>query len=276
MDLHSIYHYETKYKEYKITGDARIAIFSDLHIPFFDIFALELAIDWVREIYKPTHIILNGDTFDGYSISRHEKSENIPFETEVKATKEFFRQLRGDFPKAVILAGSGNHEDMRIKNNVNANSPHLSAYALEGVHAALGLSEYNIIRLPTDYLIRTAKTGIVHGDMFKGGGGANPAQSIMNLLNHKITPLSRHTGVKWWLNSGLDNLIFGHFHRISKAIRADRNGLMEFHSSGCFQDLRPSYMSSNLWRHGFITLDVKGKNEVITPYEADGEVINAS
>lgn len=270
MELNNIYNYHHQYKEYTISGDARIAILSDLHIPFFDYLSVELSIEYIKNIYKPTHIILNGDTFDGYSISRHEKTHNIPFESEVKATREFFRQLRNEFMDVTILAGSGNHEDKRIENNINANSPQLSAYALDGVHTALGLHEYNIIRLPTNYLVRAGNTGIMHGDIFKGSGGIKPSATIMKFLIPDNNRQRR--GMKWWMDSKLNNLIFGHFHRISRSVAIDRLGIMEFHSSGCLTDLRPEYMPMNHWSNGFVTLDIVGSSDKILQYEINNGV----
>ena len=52
-------------------GEGRYAIIQDLHIPYHDADATEVALAWL-EPQQPTHLILNGDVADFFAVSKWE------------------------------------------------------------------------------------------------------------------------------------------------------------------------------------------------------------
>jgi len=59
---------EAKYEPY-ILKAKKLAVLSDIHVPYHSISALECALDKIYE-EKPDAILLNGDTVDFYGLSR--------------------------------------------------------------------------------------------------------------------------------------------------------------------------------------------------------------
>jgi hypothetical protein len=89
----------------------KIAILSDIHLPYYDKKALDSALKTSFN-FSPDCIILNGDILDAYHLSTFEKDpKKRSFSYELSMLKSFFEQLRSKFPKARIIYKSGNHDD---------------------------------------------------------------------------------------------------------------------------------------------------------------------
>jgi len=89
----------------------KIGILSDIHVPFHSVEAVVCAIKRLRE-EKIDCLYLNGDTFDFYSISRHEKEKDLrDFPKEIEMCRNFLQKLRDLFPNIPIYFKAGNHEN---------------------------------------------------------------------------------------------------------------------------------------------------------------------
>ena len=111
--------YAKKRQHIDVKG-SKILVLSDVHIPYHDVEALTLAIDFgIQE--KCDTIILNGDALDCHMISDFVKDpKKRKFSEELYAMRTFLFELRQAFPNATIYYKEGNHEErywryMRVK-----------------------------------------------------------------------------------------------------------------------------------------------------------------
>jgi predicted phosphodiesterase len=90
-------------------GCDNILLISDLHIPYHDIDAITLALDYGKE-NKVNTIFINGDLIDNHQVSRFESDpRKRSVKQEFDATKSFLVSLRSAFPDASIYWLKGNH-----------------------------------------------------------------------------------------------------------------------------------------------------------------------
>ena len=86
-----------------------ILLISDLHIPYHDIDAITVALNYGKE-HKVNTIFINGDLIDNAQVSRFEKDmKKRSVKQEFDATKQFLVSLRKAFPDASIYWLKGNH-----------------------------------------------------------------------------------------------------------------------------------------------------------------------
>jgi len=102
---------ESVYSAFKLPKSANdILLLSDIHVPYHNIEALTLALQYGLE-HKVNTIILNGDLIDFYAISRFEKDpRKRDLANEVNTCREFLTVLRKLFPTQEIYFKCGNHD----------------------------------------------------------------------------------------------------------------------------------------------------------------------
>ena len=99
---------EAKYEPY-ILKAKKLAVLSDIHVPYHSISALECALDKISE-EKPDAILLNGDTVDFYGLSRFMKDpRKRSVAHELQALNEFLDVLQQFGAK--IIYKLGNHDE---------------------------------------------------------------------------------------------------------------------------------------------------------------------
>jgi predicted phosphodiesterase len=221
------------WKALQIGGPNKTLILADVHIPFHDPEALELALEYGAK-QNPTIILLNGDIVDHYALSRWEKNPEFrKFPEEVSATIYFLSGLRKRFPKARIIFKHGNHEErfemyMRMK-----------AIDLLGIPAFDWKNVYDLdkneIELVTQKRpIRLGKLNVIHGHeyIFSISNPVNPARGMY--LKAKA------------------HVLGGHFHQTSEHSENNlEQSVISAWSTGCLCDLHPEYRPLNMWNHGF-------------------------
>ncbi len=105
--------------------DGTILIGSDAHIWPGELDTIKRGFLWACKALKPTHIIANGDWFDGASISRH---PSIGWETkpsvvqELEAVKDFTHKVEKAAKGAKKYWTLGNH-DMRLESRLAHQAP---------------------------------------------------------------------------------------------------------------------------------------------------------
>ncbi|NCX94489.1 MAG: hypothetical protein EBX40_07420, partial [Gammaproteobacteria bacterium] len=100
---------EKEYVPHVIEGPQRIAALFDVHCPYHSIEALTAALEWLQE-QEPTTLLIGGDFFDFYGLSRFMKDPDKRSPAEeirigVELLKALFTALQ---PKSVIFK-MGNH-----------------------------------------------------------------------------------------------------------------------------------------------------------------------
>lgn len=220
--------------------EKRVAIFSDIHFPYYDKTALNSAVKHTK-IINPTCIVLNGDIIDCYHLSNFEKDpRKRKFSYELDMLKGFFLQLRKLFPNVRIIYKLGNHEE-RYERLILQRVPEFIDLEMFQFENVIKAREVGIEVVTNKRLIRCGHLNIAHGHEFRAGITApvNPARGYY--LKAKA------------------NVIAGHNHRTSEHTEQDINGkIIGAWSMGCLSELNPHYMPINSWNHGFADIEFSG------------------
>lgn len=223
---------ETIYEPFVIKGHKKIAIFSDVHVPYHNIDSLTAAIQYAKK-EKVDALLLNGDTIDCHRLSRYIKDpRKRNFAQELDTFKALFQVFEKEL-KCKIYFKLGNHEER------------YEAFLFEKAKELVGVEEVefeNIIKARANgieiisdkrYMKLNDLCGI-HGHEYVGGISApvNPARGLF--LRGKVSCFQ------------------GHNHQTSEHTEPTLTGKMvTTWSLGCLSELHPAYMPLNRWNHGF-------------------------
>lgn len=210
---------------------SKVLILSDLHFPYQDNKAIELALKY-GEKNKMDCILINGDLFDFATISRHEKDwRHRSLVDEIDTVREFFDYLQHRFPNVKIVFKEGNHDE-RFDKWLFHKSPEffdISGLTLKDV---LKLNERGIDYVCDRLPVKIGKLLVLHGHELNGSGGVNPA---------------RATFLKT-----IANVLIGHCHRTSQHTEPTLNGdVIVSTSTGCLCGMYPMFARVNKWNLGF-------------------------
>jgi predicted phosphodiesterase len=233
---------ETQYEPYVIKGHKRVAIFSDVHVPYHSISALTIAIDFVKK-EKPDALILNGDTIDCHKLSRFVTDPGKrDFKLELDTFKAFFAILQREL-NCQIYFKEGNHEERYER------------FLLEKASELKGIEEFeftNILKARANGIVHIGEKRImklnglngIHGHEYPGGISA---------------PVNMARGLYM---RGKTSAFQGPNHTSSSHNETDMNGkLTNTWSIGCLCELHPRYLPLNKWNHGFAVVDLDDNGE---------------
>lgn len=232
--------YEEKREPYVLpVGCNNILLISDLHIPYHNIEAVTIALDYGKK-EKVNTIFINGDLLDFHMISRFESNPNKrSIKQEFDATKEFLVQLRKAFPKASIYWLKGNH-CIRWEKFLHAKVREIWNDDYFYLEERLQLNQVNVKILDDKVLVKAGKLSITHGHhIFKG----------------VFTPVNPSRGA---FLRAKQSLIVGHLHRPSHHPETDLDGnIISCYSTGCLCELRADYspLVGNTM-HGFAHIQI--------------------
>lgn len=211
-----------------------ILLISDIHIPYHDIDAITIALEYgVRE--NVNTIFINGDLIDFARISRFESDfTKRSVKEEFDITKQFLRVLRQVFPTQEIYWLKGNH-DIRLEKYLAQKAHEIWDDPYFHLEERLRLNEERVHLLDDKVLVKAGKLSITHGHhIFKG----------------IFTPVSPARGAYM---RAKQNIIVGHLHRSSFHPEVNLDGeVIGAWSTACLCELRPNYspLVSNS-QHGF-------------------------
>jgi predicted phosphodiesterase len=213
-----------------------ILFLSDIHLPYHDINALTLALNYGKEKAVNT-IYLNGDIMDCYKASFHEqdpKKRDMSYEFDV--CRQFLDLLAKEFPLAKIIYKQGNHE-ARWERFLRVKAPIVLDMEEFRLEVILKLRERGVEWIPNSQLVKAGKLNIIHGNEYKGGGGINVARTL-------------------WLRAG-DNVIAGDKHKTQTGLKTNIDkSVVGSWSVGCLCELNPEYLTFNEWNLGFAHIEV--------------------
>ena len=247
-------------KIFDIEGVKNLLLVSDIHIPYHDKQAVEIAFSHGLE-YNVDGILLNGDILDMYQVSRWSKDPNaISIREEFEMAREFFGMLREVFPKIPIYFKLGNHED-RWDIFLKTKAPEIFGIEEFSLEEVLRLKSFNIQLVGSKQRIRFGKLNIVHGHEFGESifSPVNPARGLF--LRAKCSTIA------------------GHHHQTSEHHENNLNAdSMACFTVGCLCDLEPDYrpMAFTKWNHGFARIELlndEGTFRVNNYRIINGEVI---
>ena len=226
---------ETKYEPFIIKAK-KLAVLSDIHIPFHSVAALSAGLDFIQT-EKPDAILLNGDTIDFYALSRFQKDpRKRSVAHELQATRDFLDVLSQFGAK--IYFKIGNHEE-RYENYLMRVAPELLGVREFELKHLLGLHERGIDLIGDKRIIKANDLNIVHGHEF-GQSIFSPVNIARGLfLRGKVTAMQ------------------GHNHAVSEHTESNMNGeITTTWSLGCLCELNPAYLPINKWAHGMAIVDL--------------------
>jgi predicted phosphodiesterase len=200
-----------------------ILLISDLHIPYHNIDAITIALDYGKK-EKVNTIFINGDLLDCHTISKFESNpKKRSIKQEFDATKEFLVQLRKAFPKASIYWLKGNH-CIRWEKFLYSKVREIWDDDYFFLEERLQLNSVGVKILDDKVLVKAGKLSITHGHhIFKGA----------------FTPVNPSRGA---FLRAKQSLIVGHLHRPSHHPETDLDGkIISCWSTGCLCELRADY-----------------------------------
>lgn len=240
--LFSNYKKEQKSFSSKPNGKiSRSICISDLHIPYQDDKAVDLAFDCIVDL-QPENLILNGDIIDCYWCSDFtKKPKNVVYlQDEANIFYKKFSYLRRHIPNTNIFYVLGNHED-RIAKNQWKNPQLYGLKALEPENL-LKLNKLNIKCYKTKVILNNFI--YFHGELVTRNGSYTAKAEFEA---HKM-------------NSGIS----GHTHRLGAYYKTYDNDTTYWFENGCLCTLNPDYLKDVVnWQHGFSIINsYEGLNQV--------------
>jgi len=216
-----------------------ILLISDLHIPYHNIPAVTIALDYGKK-EKVNTIFINGDLIDMHQVSKFESDpKKRSIKQEFDATKEFLVQLRKAFPKASIYWLKGNH-CIRWEKFLYSKVREIWDDDYFFLEERLQLNSVGVKILDDKVLVKAGKLSITHGHhIFKGA----------------FTPVNPSRGA---FLRAKQSLIVGHLHRPSHHPETDLDGkIISCWSTGCLCELRADYspLVGNTM-HGFAHIQI--------------------
>lgn len=213
-------------------------VLSDVHIPFEDKKAVDLALLFLKDV-QPDRIILDGDIVDCWEISKFDKAPRTgaTLQDELDQGRAFLKRIREVCPKARIDFIEGNHE-FRLKAYLYRKAKELEGLRGVSIPEQLDFQDLNILWHPVrrgasrfvDNYIKVGELYVGHFDAANKYAG----YTAKNLLYSR--------GV---------SVLQGHIHRIgmSSWTRANGEELVAI-ENGCLCDRNPSYVSDPNWQSG--------------------------
>jgi len=222
----------------QIDGPHRVGVLSDLHIPFHDKNANEVALDHI-ERRNPTLILLNGDIADHYAQSFFQTDPRLrDFPEEVRQVKFFLRGLRKRFPRVRLIYKLGNHEE-RWDRYLRHKAPELLGIDEFDWKNVFALDDYKIELVDSKRPIRLGKLNVIHGHEYRFA------------ISNPVNP------ARGFYLRGQAHCLGGHFHQTSQhSAKTVEQHVVGAWSTGCLCDLHPEYAPLNNWNHGFAFVTV--------------------
>lgn len=221
-------------------GSGAYLVMADLHIPFHDTAAINLAVKWAKANFKLTHLLLLGDTADFYGLSVFAQDPRLrDFPGEVRAVNMFLDVAEAKM-KVPIIWKNGNHE-YRYEKYLYVKAPEmvgLEAYKFENLIEA---ERRGIEVVEANRIIIANKLTLLHGHEYNRGiaSPVNPARGMF--MRAKDCTLSAHE------------------HRTSGHSEPTIRGRQLANwSIGCLCGLSPAYRPLNNWNLGFAIVEVFG------------------
>ena len=233
---------EIIYEPYILQNYKRIALFSDIHIPYHSVSALTLAIEFCKK-EKPDLLLLNGDTLDMFNLSRFDKDPSKRhFAGELDIMNKTLEVLQTELD-CQILFKLGNHEE-RYEHFLFSKAKELVGIEEFQIENIIKKRVKDVIVVGGKRIIHANKLNIIHGHEFSQGffSPVNVARGLA--LRAKASAIQ------------------GHNHQTSEHTSVDINGkVMTTWSTGCLCELHPNYAPINNWNLGFAIVDLGDNGE---------------
>lgn len=228
---------ETIYEPYRILGHKRVAIFSDVHVPYHSIDCLTAAIRFVKN-ERVDGLLLNGDTLDCHMLSRFLRDpKKRNFKQELDTFKALFEVLDRELGCKIYLK-IGNHCE-RYEHFLQQKAGELIGVEEFTFESIIKARARGIEIIGDKRVMKLNALNGIHGHEYIGGISApvNIARGLY--LRGKVSAFQ------------------GHNHTTSEHSETDMDGkITTTWSLGCMSELHPAYLPLNKWNHGFAIVDL--------------------
>jgi predicted phosphodiesterase len=233
----------------------RALVLADIHVPYHDPLALEVALDeGVKQ--ECGAVVLLGDIVDFFAVSRWVKDpreRNLAY--EIDAARQLLQHIRDRFPDADLYYKTGNHEE-RWERYLYIHAPEIVGVDAFEMDDILRLKDMGYHYTDRMRHYQVGPIVLVHGHEFWGlSAVVNPARGLY--LRAK------------------SSAICGHLHQSSEHVEKDVNGkIVGCWSVGCLCALKQRYAPYSRWNHGFAIVDkVSDALSAVTNHKIiDGEM----
>lgn len=231
-----------------VNGKRKVAIISDIHVPYHDPFAIEAALNAIQ-VFGPDYVIINGDMLDFYALSSFDRDPErintlqLELDTAVEEVIEPLQKAVG--PGVDIDMTEGNHE-ARLKKYLWRH-PEIASLRIMSVPNLMGLPEMGI-----DYVTGGIK---VNGDVVVTHG-----TTVRKWAGNSVRGEMEKRRFGW-------SMVMGHIHRQGKFMTWSRQGNIWGIETGCLCTLQPEYMDAPDWSQGITLLEYDGERMVGHPVD---------
>lgn len=228
-----------------ICKGSNVLILADIHLPYHDSNALEIALIEGKKSNVDT-VLLNGDIIDCYQLSdfdRDPSKDGVQMEIEILC--HLIKDIKNFLPGAKIIYKIGNHEE-RWERQILRKAPAIWGFECFELPNLIKIEYLRLIGEPLDIdfvnhkrLIFLGLLSVVHGHEWREStfSPVNPARGYY--MRAKASVLG------------------GDKHQTSEHITRDIKGrTIGAWSIGCLCDLSPRYMPLNNWNLGFARVEV--------------------
>lgn len=244
-------------------------VISDLHIPYHDLFAIELAIEhFLKKGIK--NLIINGDVIDAYQLSHWQRDpSHRNFQYERDLLRGFLKELIKDFKVVLKL---GNHCE-RYESFLMSKAPEVWGMEIQTFEAALSVEaerdeEGRVIKIFSNNLLD--KVQVVKNKRIIKAGKLNilHAHELQKGITSPVNP------ARGFFMKAKASVLGAHHHQTSEHISSDINGKVTgAFSTGCLCDMHPNYSPINSWNLGFATVDHDGEDFEVLNYKVINGII---
>lgn len=226
------------------SGDLRMIVMSDLHIPYHHEPSLEIA-KQLFDDFKPHSTIWNGDIMDLGSFSRFPKTDNSDPDELPEAVKKL-RPINQEFKTNWDFYIGGNHE-MRLPANLYTSNPQYAKSTLANCRVQFKYMKLLFGGFKADTLYYENIIKIFHGVK----SGVNACRDNINGDCY-----------------GFHFSMCGHGHAPQIAVKTSEAGQFTSIMAGCMCDLIPEYGKSltrpSNWRNSFVMVTMNVDNGSVT------------
>jgi hypothetical protein len=200
----------------------KVLVISDLHIPFCDLKALDLALEYGYKANVDA-VIINGDLLDFTSVSRFLSRPNeMRMLDNVEEGKKMLRYIK-DALGCKVIFHEGNHS-VRVEHYLISKAPEFWGLPSVELKNLLGCDEMGIDHVSNIRTMHLGKLTIAHGNHIVRGifAPVNPARGVFIKSNASV--------------------LISHVHRSSEHIETDIKGKVTgCWSIGCLTTTQPEF-----------------------------------
>jgi predicted phosphodiesterase len=216
--------------------DQLAVVMNDIHLPFADAAALELALQFTESL-NPNVVVLNGDICDFYSLSAYDKNPltKASLKDEIAQVRALLKRLE-PMPKKHFL--QGNHE-FRLTRYLWRQARELAELSELSFPQLVGLADFGFTHREYGDVLNLGKLQVVHGSIARKKAGES-VRAHMEQMGGSV--------------------LIGHTHRGAQIFRCDYQGYHTGVENFCLCRLDPEYVVGKPdWAHGLSVVSFSPK-----------------